>query len=253
MGYLCGLSAFPINAICMKHLDFSSFIIGEDEHYIAVNKPPYVSSLEDRFDNFNMLSMARNYVPDAQLCHRLDKETSGLLMIAKHPEAYRHLSIQLERRQVFKLYHAIVDGIHDFKEDVVEMPLHTTTSGYVKINPLEGKPATTVFKTIEAFRHHTLIGCFPLTGRMHQIRVHSTFLGAPIAGDTQYGGKALMLSQYKRKFNLKKDEEEQPIIKRVALHARSFSFRSLNEEEVAWEAPYPKDFEVAVKQLRKFS
>lgn len=237
----------------MKHLDFSSYIIGEDDHYIAVNKPPFVSSLEDRFNNYNMLSLARSYAPDAQLCHRLDKETSGLLMIAKDPEAYRHLSIQLERRQVFKLYHAIVDGIHDFKEDVVEMPLHTTTSGYVKINPYEGKPATTVFKTIEAFRYHTLIGCFPMTGRMHQIRVHATFLGAPIAGDEQYGGKPLMLSQYKRNFNLKKDEEEQAIIKRVALHARSFSFCSLDGEEVAWEAPYPKDFEVAVKQLRKFS
>jgi 23S rRNA pseudouridine955/2504/2580 synthase len=237
----------------MKALNFEQNIIGEDEHYLAVNKPPFVSSLEDRHNPVNMLALARGYVPDAQLCHRLDKETSGILMIAKHPEAYRHLSIQLEKRQVFKVYHAIVDGIHAFDEDVVEMPLHTTTSGYVKINPYEGKPATTVFKTIEAFRHHTLLGCFPVTGRMHQIRVHASYLDAPIAGDAQYGGKPLFLSQYKRKFNLKKDEVEQAIIKRVALHARSFSFRSMDGEEQSWEAPYPKDFDVAVKQLRKFS
>lgn len=237
----------------MKPIRFEDLLISEDEHYIAVNKPPFVASLEDRFDRNNMLSLARAYWTDAQLCHRLDKETSGLLMIAKHPEAYRHLSIQLERRQVFKIYHAIVDGIHDFNEDVVEMPLHTTAGGYVKIDFQQGKPATTVFKTLEAFRFHTLIGCFPLTGRMHQIRVHASYLKAPIACDSQYGGKPLLLSQYKRNFNLKKDEEELPIMKRVALHARSIRFNSLDGNEVGWEAPYPKDFEVAVKQLRKFS
>ena len=87
------------------------------------------------------------------------------------------------------------------------------------------------------------------TRNRHQIRVHLAYLNAPIVSDTQYDGKELYLSELKKKFNLKKDTEEQPLIKRVALHASELRFKLLNEEQIAIQAPYPKDFAVLVKQL----
>jgi 23S rRNA pseudouridine955/2504/2580 synthase len=95
------------------------------------------------------------------------------------------------------------------------------------------------------------VECEPITGRMHQIRVHLSALKAPIVFDTQYGGEELYLSSIKRKFNLKKDTEELPLIRRVALHAYSLTFRQPNEELLHVVAPYPKDFDVLVKQLEK--
>ena len=94
----------------MKHfkIEFEDIILFEDENYVLVNKPPFLSTLEDRNEKVNLLRLARTYTPDAQVCHRLDKDTSGVLAIAKNPEAYRHLSIQFEKRQVTKLYHAVV-------------------------------------------------------------------------------------------------------------------------------------------------
>ena len=89
----------------MKHFktEFADIILFEDENYVLVNKPPFLSTLEDRKEKVNLLRLARTYTPDAQVCHRLDKDTSGVLAIAKNPDAYRHLSIQFEKRQVTKL------------------------------------------------------------------------------------------------------------------------------------------------------
>src|SRR5690242_15127515 len=102
----------------MKTPDFKALILSEDDDYILINKPPFISTLEDRHDRVNILALARNYADDAQVCHRLDKDTSGVLAIAKNPEAYRHLSMQFEHREVSKVYHAIADGIHDFNNTV---------------------------------------------------------------------------------------------------------------------------------------
>ena len=237
----------------MKKPKFEDIIVFENEHYLLVNKPAHMSTLEDRNDPDNMLAWARDYVADAQACHRLDKETSGMLAFAKNPEAYRHLAIQFENRLVQKVYHAIADGIHDFKEEKVSLPIKLMGKGIVQISRQEGKPAETWLQTLQAYREHTLIECRPVTGRMHQIRIHLSALHAPISGDETYGGKPLLLSKLKRKFNLKKDTEELPIIKRVALHAYELRFEDVSGEKLAVQAPYPKDFAVAVKQLEKNS
>jgi 23S rRNA pseudouridine955/2504/2580 synthase len=235
----------------MKRLDFEDIILFENEDYLLVNKPAHVSTLEDRNDPENMLSLARAYADDAQACHRLDKETSGVLAFAKHPEAYRHLAIQFENRKVQKVYHAIADGIHDFQDEKVSLPIQLMGKGIVRISRQEGKPAETWLKTLQAYRQHTLVECRPVTGRMHQIRIHLSALNAPISCDETYGGKPLLLSKLKRNFNLKKDTEEQPIIKRVALHAYELRFEGLGGEPLKVQAPYPKDFAVAIKQLEK--
>lgn len=236
----------------MKKPDFNSFILFEDDDLIVINKPPYMPTLDDRHEAQNILQLAKQYSEDAQVCHRLDKETSGCLVIAKNPEAYRHMAIHFEDRSVEKIYHAVVDGIHDFKQTIVDRNLYANNKGIVKVS-VDGKPALTYFDTLKTYSRHTLVSCNPITGRMHQIRVHLSFLGAPICGDVLYGGKPLYLSQLKRKFNLKKGTEEEPLMQRVALHAQAISFRLLDERKVRIEAPYPKDFAVLIKQLERFS
>ncbi len=100
----------------MKPIVFKDLIIHEDEDFIVINKPPYISTLDDRNDPRNILALAKDYCESAQVCHRLDKETSGCLVIAKNQEAYRHIAMQFEDRSVKKIYHAVVEGIHDFKK-----------------------------------------------------------------------------------------------------------------------------------------
>ncbi|GAA0890898.1 RluA family pseudouridine synthase [Fulvivirga kasyanovii] len=236
----------------MAKMKFEDLIIWEDDNYIVINKPAFISTLADRNDTVNILEMAREYYEDAQVCHRLDKETTGALVIAKNPEAYRHMSIQFENREVSKIYHAVTDGIHDFDNKEVDRSILKLGNGTVRID-YKGKEAQTFFNTLKAYTAHTLVECKPITGRMHQIRVHLSSVEAPITGDEMYGGKPLYLSSIKRKYNLKKWTEEQPLIKRLALHAHSLTFKLLNGKELSIEAPYPKDFRVLVEQLEKNS
>ncbi|RFS17153.1 RluA family pseudouridine synthase [Emticicia sp. C21] len=240
-----------------KNVVFEDLIIFENNDYIVINKPPYLASLDERTQDKHqsILRLAKAYSDDAQLCHRLDKETSGALAIAKNPAAYRNLAMQFENREVTKRYHAVVNGVHDFDSVSVFLPIAQLKDGTaVRIDREKGKIAETIFFTLKAYRYHTLVECIPITGRMHQIRVHLQCLKAPIVCDPTYGGDEIFLSQLKsKKFNLKKGTEELPLIKRVALHAHSLSFRLLNGEAVKIEAPYPKDFDVLVKQLDKFT
>jgi 23S rRNA pseudouridine955/2504/2580 synthase len=232
---------------------FEDLLLFENEDYFVVDKPAFVSTLEDRYDNIDMISLARDYESDAQVCHRLDKETSGALVFAKNPEAYRAMAIQFEHRRVRKIYHAVADGTHSFSEQLIDLPIYTTGRGSVRVSHRRGKEAQTYVSTLHAYRQHSLLECRPVSGRMHQIRIHLSSLGAPIAGDEQYGGKPLYLSALKRNFNLKKNVKEQPLIKRLALHAHSIGFRLMDNREVEVVSPYPKDFAVVVRQLIKLS
>lgn len=223
-------------------------VLFENQDYLLINKPPYISTLEDRNDPVNILRLAQTIEPNAQVCHRLDKDTSGVLAIARNPEAYRHLSMQFEKRTTTKIYHAIVDGNHRFEEILVDKPIQKLNDGTVKISR-EGKEAQTYFTTLELFKNQSLIECRPVTGRMHQIRVHLSTLKAPITGDEPYGGKVFYLSSVKRKFKLKKNSVEEPFMKRMALHAHSLSFLGLLDDKIEVIAPYPKDLAALLKQL----
>ncbi len=238
----------------MKPLKFQDLILQETEDYLIINKPPHVSALEDRDKTQQtILGLARNYCETAQLCHRLDKETSGILAIAKNPTAYRHLALQFEKRKVAKIYHAVTWGIHDFKGVKVELPIRILNKGIVKIDKFDGKPAETIFNTLKAYKSTSLVECRPITGRMHQIRIHLACLKASILADVQYGGKLFYLSQLKKKrFNLKRGTEEQPLIKRVALHAQALVFEELNGKTIQVEAPYPKDIRALLRQLENY-
>lgn len=232
-----------------RKLNIKDILLYEDDNLILVNKPPFLATLEDRNDKVNLLALAREYISTAQVCHRLDKDTSGVLAIAKNPDAYRHMSLQFEKREVTKIYHAVVDGIQNFNDTLVDEPILKLDDGVVKISRRDGKSAQTYFTSLKSFRNHTLVDCRPVTGRMHQIRIHLATLHAPITGDETYGGKPFFLSSVKRGFNLKKQTEEQPLMKRMALHAYSLQFLDLKDIPRLVEAPYPKDMQALLRQL----
>ena len=236
----------------MKKVSLADILLKETDDFIFINKPAYISTLEDRKKDFSILSIAREVHPNAIVGHRLDKETSGVMVIAKSEDSYKHLTLQFERREVYKEYHAVVEGIHHFQEDMIELPIHILSSkGRVSINHDRGKPSATIVSTLKNFRNHALVQCEPVTGRMHQIRVHLSRNNAPLVSDVAYGGSFIYLSQLKRKFNLKKDTDEQPLIKRVALHAYSLGIKDRNDQPILVQADYPKDMRALLRQLDK--
>ncbi len=238
----------------MKPINFKDIILFEDENLFVVNKPPYLATLDERNSSEpSLIRMVKAHMEDAQICHRLDKETSGALIIAKNPETYRSISMQFEHRKVGKIYHAVIEGTHQFKELDINLPILNDGKEKVKISRAAGKRAETQFTSIKFFRHFTLVECRPITGRMHQIRIHLATQRAVIAGDLAYGGKPPMLSSIKRKnYRLSEDEDEQAIIKRFALHAYQVSFLDPNGNPMTVHAPYPKDFAAFLKLLDRY-
>jgi 23S rRNA pseudouridine955/2504/2580 synthase len=238
----------------LKYPSFKDLILFENDDYIVVNKPPFVASLDERGGSgeVNILRLAKQYSDDAQVCHRLDKETSGAILIAKHPEAYRNASMQFERRKVTKIYHAVVDGQFTFNDLFVDLPILNDGNKNVTIDRMEGKRAETYFNSIKYYKHYTLVECKPVTGRMHQIRIHLATQRASICGDIMYRGKPVFLSNLKKGYRIAKDQDEQPIMKRFALHARHLTFKGMDDQEIVIEAPYPKDFATLIKLLDKF-
>jgi len=235
-----------------KKTALEEITVFENDDFIIINKPPFISTLEDRNDADNILSVAKKKHLDAIVCHRLDKQTSGALLIAKNMSAYQHAAAQFEERKVAKVYHAIVEG--RFIEDTikVELPLSTSGSGKVRIDKRKGKPSETIFRPKQFFNHYTLVACKPITGRTHQIRVHLAHLGFPICGDTLYGGQPVFLSKFKKNYRLGKEKEEHPLFQRVALHAFSIKIAHLDGTEIFAECPYPKDIQMLVGKLDKF-
>jgi len=237
----------------MKFPDFASMILFETSDLVVVNKPPFLASLDERNTSEpSLLRLAKQVDPALQLCHRLDKETSGALVIAKNPETYRWVSIQFERRKVTKVYHAIIEGNHQFQKLDITLPILNAGKEKVRISRQDGKRAETVFQSLQFFKHYTLVECRPLTGRMHQIRIHLASQRAVIAGDTNYGGKPPMLSTIKSGYRLSKNAEELPIMKRFALHSHQIAFDGPSGKRVDVEAPYAKDFGAFITLLNRY-
>lgn len=225
-------------------------IIQETENWVAINKPPYVPSLPERgkFTAVSVFEWAKQRWPQASLCHRIDRETSGVLMIAKNPETHRHFSIQFEKRKAQKLYHAIANNQLHFDNLWVDLPILADQVGKIKIDRQKGKPAQTRFNTLEVFKHFSLLECEPKTGRLHQIRVHLQAQNATIAADILYKSEIPYLSKIKRKMH----GDDTALIQRFALHARNLQLVDLDNNPINIIAPYPKDFEVFLKLLRKY-
>jgi 23S rRNA pseudouridine955/2504/2580 synthase len=233
-----------------QKINFKDWIVFEDDDYLVINKPAYVSTLEDRTGAAYILQLATQYFEGCQVCHRLDKETSGALLLSKNSEAYKHANAQFADRTVEKTYHAVADGIHNLDEERIDLALHVGSSGTVRVSRA-GKPSTTIVSSLKRYKHHTLVECKPVTGRMHQIRVHMSAIGAPLVADLAYGGKDLYLSTIKKKYKPKVEKEERPLLARVGLHAYSLKFKDLKGNIQVIACPYPKDFQTVLNQLEK--
>jgi 23S rRNA pseudouridine955/2504/2580 synthase len=231
----------------------SDLIVYEDEAIVLVDKPLDMASLSDK-NQRNLHQLAQEYDEKLMLCHRLDKNTSGILLMAKSPEHYRTIAMQFEKREVNKSYLTIAGGVHYFDDRLIDLPLYVSTNKKVVVSHQQGKPSQTRVFAKENFRNFTLLRCEPITGRTHQIRVHLAAIGCPIVGDSLYGGSEILLSRIKRNYKASGRREEQPINHGYLLHAHELSFQHpLSGERVSYTAPLTKNFETALKILRKYN
>lgn len=228
-------------------------IVLDDENYTIINKPPHLSTLEDRNDQSNVLNLFRTIDSNYQICHRLDKETSGALLLSKNDEAYRHAAVQFQEREVEKIYHALVKGRFLNESLQVDVPLRTSGSGKVIFDKRKGKEAITLIRPKQFFRNYTLVEAKPITGRTHQIRAHLAYLDFPICGDNMYGGEPIFLSSLKKDFKKKDHEEERALFNRVGLHSHSIELTNVNKNIISKMCDYPKDMKIIMKKLNKFN
>jgi 23S rRNA pseudouridine1911/1915/1917 synthase len=256
-------------------------ILYEDEDLLVVDKPAGLAVEPERWARGAaslagaLLALARARSPGVpgeagQACegplelrlravHRLDKDTSGVLVVAKHLEAERALRAAFEHDQVRKTYGALVEGEHPLAEgEDLEIDLalgpDEKRSGRMVVDPLQGKPARTRVSVLRRYRGFTWLECRPSTGRTHQIRVHLAAVGFPLAVDPLYGRRSeLLLSSVKAGYRPKRGRPERPLIARLTLHAAAIEVPSPRDAGriVRVEAPLPKDLAQLEKQLSK--
>jgi len=234
-------------------------IIYEDSALIVADKPAFLLTIPDRFDpeKENLLDILRETRGEVFTVHRIDRETSGLVVFAKTQEAHRTLSLQFEQREVVKDYLALVDGFVRDEEGKIDLPIGESLShpGKMEVKS-RGKASHTSYKVLERFKGFTLVEAGIHTGRTHQIRVHFAAIGHPLAVDAMYGQReAFFLSEIKsRNYHLGKDQEERPLMSRTTLHAWRLQFKHPETgQAMGFESELPKDFAAVLKQLRKWA
>jgi len=231
-------------------------ILLEDAAVLAINKPAGLLVLPDRYDHnlLNFYDLLKETFGTIFVVHRIDRETSGVVLFAKTAEAHAQLNTAFEHRQVEKKYRAIVAGTSHTDSDSINLSILENEHGIrkMKIDMKRGKEARTDYTVLERFNGYALVEARPHTGRTHQIRVHLSAIGLPILADPLYSdGRGFFLSTIKRNYQGK--EEEQPLLGRTALHAFSLSFsHPVTSGNILVQAPLPKDMEAVLKALRKY-
>ena len=237
-------------------LDALSLILHADDSVLVVNKPAGLPALPDGY-NPEVPYLRSVLEPDygrLWVVHRLDKETSGVMVLARSPQAHRALNTQFQERQTGKVYHALVIGSPDWAERLIDAPLMPNGDRrHRSVISEQGKPAVTLFRVLEKFAGYSLVEAQPRTGRTHQIRAHLASLRTPIVADGLYGdGQGIFLSALKPGYR-GGEAGERALLGRLGLHAWSLAFaHPLSGEQVCFIAPYPKDFQAALQQLRNY-
>jgi len=221
--------------------EFQSSIIDQNDDFIIVNKDPELSVHSGTNNKFGLIDIARFLYPslDIDLCHRIDKSTSGCLLISKNKIFLRHFHNQLKTNKVTKIYEAILIGV--LKKDIeikTNIDVSTKEHHHKVQESLNGKKAVSNFKILKKFNSFTHVEILISTGRMHQIRVQSANLNHPIVNDKKYG-----------LFNLNKYIAKETSINRLALHAASITFEDLKGKSIKYEAPKNNEFDILLAQL----
>lgn len=232
-------------------------ILFENDDLLAVNKPAGLLSIPDRMQSEPSLKDILIHQYGAiYTVHRLDKDTSGVIVFAKNETAHKYLSQQFENRETQKFYVGLVRGSLSQKSGLIEEAIieHPVKKGMMA-TAKKGKPSITGYTVLEEAGGFSLLQFNLLTGRTHQIRVHMKFLGTPLVCDELYGsGDPIFLSGIKRKnFKLAKTEDmERPILSRLGLHAHLLILKDRSDKELKLEAPLPKDMRALLNQLKKW-
>jgi len=218
-------------------------IIYEDKALIVINKPSGIAVHGGSGISYGVIEIMRQLkkLTYLELVHRLDRETSGCLMIAKKRSMLKHLHGLFQTNKITKKYWALVDGQWDKSAKSVKVPLqknHLSSGERIVKVDVDGKPSKTQFRVIQSTKDASLIEAHPLTGRTHQIRVHATYAGHAIAGDEKYAEQAVI-----KKF-------KKVGLKRLFLHAHLLSFALPDSDErITIEAPLNKNLEPVVRKL----
>jgi len=235
-------------------------ILLEDEHVLVINKPAGLLTIPGRQGGVALREAVAHQLRrplDLRLVYRLDRQTSGVLLLAKTLDAQRELSRQFRRRTVDKYYLAIVAGFPEEDGGLIDAPLapHPHQVPRMVVNLRKGRPSRTEWEVVERWRGAALIRCKLLTGRQHQIRVHLQHIGLPLLVDELYGeAGGFYLSQIKFGYRTSRRGEERPLIGRLTLHAESIAFdHPQTGERLTISAPLPKDFGAALNQLRRWA
>lgn len=232
------------------------WLIKVTDDFIVLNKPPGLLSIPDRHDSElpSLQTLLKKAYGNIFTVHRLDRDTSGIILFARNEAAHRYYSQLFESRDIKKYYLGLVTGQLEPTQGSIDEPImeHPVQKGKMVTNR-KGRPALTDYEALETFGLYSLVKLRIHTGRTHQIRVHMKHLGHPIAVDELYGKDApVLLSAIKKKFKLGKNtEEERPLLSRLALHAWQLHFTDQNGVVHDLEAPLPKDIQAVVTQLRK--
>jgi 23S rRNA pseudouridine955/2504/2580 synthase/23S rRNA pseudouridine1911/1915/1917 synthase len=233
-------------------------LIFSNDDLLAVNKPSGWLSIPDRHDP--ALPSIRKWLEGKGeqifIVHRIDKDTSGLLLLARNEKAHKYYNSLFQNRSLEKHYFGLVTGAFSEEEGVYDQPIeeHPVIPGKMRVGR-KGKAAITHYRVLERFRGYSWVAFQIETGRTHQIRVHLQNAGHALVCDPIYGSAdPVLLSSFKKKFNLsKKEEEERPLMSRLALHASRVALTDLQGDPLTVEAPLAKDLDATLKQLRKWA
>lgn len=231
-------------------------IIFENENFVAINKPTGLLSIPDREGKeISLKNILKEKYGSIFTVHRLDRDTSGVIVFAKNETTHKFLSQAFEERTVEKLYLGIVAGTLMEKKGSIDAPIMEHPAKYsVMVINRKGKQSLTDYEVQEDFGLYSLLQFQIHTGRTHQIRVHMQHIGHPVVCDEIYGdGKPVLISSFKKKYKLSKaEEEEKPILSRLGLHSHLLHFKDEAGNFHNLEAPLPKDMRALLQQLRKW-
>lgn len=238
-------------------MKLQEIIIAETEEWIACNKPVGLLSIPDREGkDISLKKLLQEKYNNVFTVHRLDRDTSGLIIFAKNKKTHQYLSTAFEERKTEKIYLGLVLGSFIEKKGTIDAPIaeHPAKNGLMMVHR-KGKESRTDYEALEDFGMYSWVRFQIHTGRTHQIRVHAKNIGHPIVCDQLYGdGQPVLLSSLKhKKFKLSKNEEEErPLLNRLALHAFQLSFTDQDGKNIFLEAPLPKDLRATINQLQKW-